>query len=86
MKKIILIVFVFCFTGLSAQFKRPFFNTISTENGLPEGYVQSSLQDKQGYLWFGTQNGLVRQTVKKLPFSINKYSKIVVQKQVFSYF
>jgi signal transduction histidine kinase/ligand-binding sensor domain-containing protein len=60
MKKIILIVFVFCFTSLSAQFKRPFFNTISVENGLPEGYVLSSLQDKLGYLWFGTQNGLVR--------------------------
>jgi signal transduction histidine kinase/ligand-binding sensor domain-containing protein len=60
MKKIILIVFVFCFTSLNAQFKRPFFNTISVENGLPEGYVQSSLQDKLGYLWFGTQNGLVR--------------------------
>ena len=60
MKKIILIVFVFCCTTLSAQFKRPFFNTISVENGLPEGFVLSSLQDKQGYLWFGTQNGLVR--------------------------
>lgn len=60
MKKIILIVFVFCFTSLSAQYKRPFFNTISIENGLPEGYVRTSLQDKQGYLWFGTQNGLVR--------------------------
>jgi signal transduction histidine kinase/ligand-binding sensor domain-containing protein len=60
MKKIILIIFVFCFTILSAQFKRPFFNTISVENGLPEGNVQSSLQDKLGYLWFGTQNGLVR--------------------------
>jgi signal transduction histidine kinase/ligand-binding sensor domain-containing protein len=60
MKKIILIVFVFCFTSLSAQFKRPFFNTISVENGLPEGNVLSSLQDKLGYLWFGTQNGLVR--------------------------
>jgi signal transduction histidine kinase/ligand-binding sensor domain-containing protein len=60
MKKNILIVFVFCFTSLSAQVKRPFFNTISIENGLPEGYVRASFQDKQGYLWFGTQNGLVR--------------------------
>lgn len=60
MKKIIVIVLVFYFTGLCAQFKRPFFNTISVENGLPEGFVQSSLQDKLGYLWFGTQNGLVR--------------------------
>ena len=60
MKKIIFIALAFCTTGLNAQFKRPFFNTISIENGLPEGFVQSSLQDKLGYLWFGTQNGLVR--------------------------
>jgi len=60
MKKNILIVFVLFFTVLNAQVKRPFFNTISIENGLPEGNVQSSFQDKLGYLWFGTQNGLVR--------------------------
>jgi len=60
MKKNILIVFVFVFTGLNAQVLRPFFNTISIENGLPEGVVISSLQDRLGYLWFGTQNGLVR--------------------------
>ena len=60
MKKIILIALAFCITDLNAQFKRPFFNTISVENGLPEGVVRTSLQDKLGYLWFGTQNGLVR--------------------------
>ena len=60
MKKIILIALIFCTTGLYAQFERPFFNTISVENGLPEGVVTTSLQDKLGYLWLGTQNGLVR--------------------------
>src|SRR3954466_5875993 len=60
MKKIILIAFIFCTTALHAQVKRPFFNTISVENGLPEAFVIASLQDKLGYLWFGTQNGLVR--------------------------
>ena len=60
MKKIIFIALAFCSTGLYAQFERPFFNTISVENGLPEGVVTTSLQDKLGYLWLGTQNGLVR--------------------------
>ncbi|HEU4791123.1 MAG TPA: two-component regulator propeller domain-containing protein [Flavobacterium sp.] len=60
MKKNILIVFVLFFSGMNAQVVRPFFNTISIENGLPEGVVVSSFQDKLGYLWFGTQNGLVR--------------------------
>jgi signal transduction histidine kinase/ligand-binding sensor domain-containing protein len=60
MIKSFLIVFVLLFSGLNAQIMRPFFNTISIENGLPEGVVQSSFQDKLGYLWLGTQNGLVR--------------------------
>lgn len=60
MRKNILIGFVLFFTGLNAQVQRPFFNTISIENGLPEGVVTSSFQDKMGFLWFGTQNGLVR--------------------------
>jgi signal transduction histidine kinase/ligand-binding sensor domain-containing protein len=60
MRKIIFIALIFCFTGSSAQYIKPFFNTFSIENGLPEGYVASSLQDKLGFMWFGTQNGLVR--------------------------
>jgi signal transduction histidine kinase/ligand-binding sensor domain-containing protein len=74
MKKIIFIVFVFYFTGLNAQVKRPFFNVISVENGLPEGFVVSSLQDKLGYIWFGTQAGLVRYdgyTTKLYPMKDN---------------
>ncbi|MFH1468503.1 MAG: two-component regulator propeller domain-containing protein [Pseudomonadota bacterium] len=30
------------------------------ENGLPSSSVQTMLQDRQGYLWLGTQDGLVR--------------------------
>jgi len=60
MKRNIFIALLICTTGLRAQFKQPFFNTISVENGLPEGFIQASLQDRLGYLWFGTQNGLVR--------------------------
>jgi len=66
MRKIIYISLLFCFTGLNAQYIKPYFNTLSIENGLPEGYVVSSLQDKLGYMWFGTQNGLVRYDGHKL--------------------
>lgn len=31
-----------------------------TEDGLPQNSVTSILQDRQGYLWLGTYNGLVR--------------------------
>ncbi len=34
--------------------------TLTTEDGLPEGSITSILQDYLGYLWFGTQNGLAR--------------------------
>jgi len=72
MRKLILIGLVFGLTALNAQYIKPYFNTLSVENGLPEGYVVSSLQDKLGYMWLGTQNGLVRYNgyeLKSYPFS-----------------
>jgi len=60
MRKIFFIALIFYLTGSSAQYVKPFFDKFSIENGLPEGYVASSIQDKLGFMWFGTQNGLVR--------------------------
>jgi ligand-binding sensor domain-containing protein/DNA-binding CsgD family transcriptional regulator len=36
------------------------FENISTEDGLSQSVVSCILQDKQGYIWFGTQDGLNR--------------------------
>ncbi len=33
---------------------------ISMENGLPSNTVRSVVQDKDGFVWFGTDNGLCR--------------------------
>ncbi len=30
------------------------------EDGLPQGYVNAIIQSRKGYLWLGTQNGIVR--------------------------
>jgi len=60
MKKIILAVFICCSLGLQAQYQTPFFNTLTVDDGLPEANIRSTLEDKYGYLWMGTQNGLVR--------------------------
>ncbi|MEP6645612.1 MAG: ATP-binding protein [Saprospiraceae bacterium] len=49
-----------CSTLVQSQTKKPYFNSITTETGLPETQIVSFTQDKYGYLWFGTQNGLVR--------------------------
>jgi len=36
------------------------FNKLNIENGLPSNIVESILQDKQGFIWMATSNGLVR--------------------------
>ncbi len=59
MKKLIVIFFLFCCTA-QAQYKKPYFNALTVQSGLPENFVQATLEDKNGYLWIGTQNGLVR--------------------------
>ncbi len=36
------------------------FNYIGVKDGLPESQVNTIVQDREGYFWIGTQNGLVR--------------------------
>ena len=36
------------------------FDRISMADGLPDDVVYAILQDQQGFMWFGTENGLVR--------------------------
>ncbi len=38
----------------------PRFEHLTIDDGLPENSVRSILQDNQGFLWFGTHNGLAR--------------------------
>src|ERR1700761_9181088 len=33
---------------------------LSTMDGLPQGTILASLHDSQGFVWFGTEDGLVR--------------------------
>ncbi len=60
MRKIIVAVFICFAVSLQAQYKTPFFNTLTVDDGLPEANIRSTVEDKYGYLWMGTQNGLVR--------------------------
>ena len=41
-------------------FDRPFFTTLGTQDGLPNSSISAIVQDSRGFLWFGTQAGLVR--------------------------
>ncbi len=58
---VILPVFLLLFTSLTLASKVHFkFNNIGAEQGLINPYVLNIVQDKQGFIWVGTQNGLYR--------------------------
>ncbi len=55
----ILIVWL-CFWGHAALAQTPTIEQISTQQGLSQNTVRCILQDRKGFLWFGTINGLNR--------------------------
>ncbi|MCC6411094.1 MAG: histidine kinase [Saprospiraceae bacterium] len=60
MRKLLFITFWFCGCAVWAQ-PLPFtFHRLSTEDGLSMGNVTAFAQDKHGYVWLGTSNGLNR--------------------------
>ncbi|WP_062543036.1 two-component regulator propeller domain-containing protein [Rufibacter tibetensis] len=60
MKNLLLLLFFLTAFASKGQIRELNFTKLSVENGMPENWAYCSLQDKYGYLWFGTQNGLVR--------------------------
>lgn len=60
--KIYLLLFEFLFlsTQLFPQHGDLTFEHITVDDGLPENSVRTILQDHLGFMWFGTQNGLVK--------------------------
>jgi ligand-binding sensor domain-containing protein len=49
-----------CVSTALAQDSKPYFRSIGTEHGLSHAKVNCILQDKRGFLWFGTEDGLNR--------------------------
>jgi ligand-binding sensor domain-containing protein/DNA-binding CsgD family transcriptional regulator len=49
-----------CLNHLSAQFNTPQFDYINLAEGLPHNTVYCLIQDKNRFIWLGTQDGLVR--------------------------
>ncbi len=61
MKKILLIFFYVCAGYCStAQTLIPRFENLGVNEGLPHSSVYSITQDKKGFMWFGTADGLCR--------------------------
>ncbi len=50
----------FCLFGVESFAQKKIFERINTNNGLPSDEAVSTFQDKEGYLWFCTHNGLVQ--------------------------
>lgn len=46
--------------GAIAFGQQPVYRQLGKQDGLPSNTIYSSLQDRQGYLWFGTEKGLVK--------------------------
>ncbi len=52
----------------------------TSEDGLPQNFIYCSLQDRKGFLWFGTRNGLTRfdgykfKVFQHIPFDSNSLS------------
>lgn len=57
-KLTIAVIFLFLFPELSGQ--SYYFRQYQVENGLSNNAVICSIQDKKGFLWFGTKDGLDR--------------------------
>jgi ligand-binding sensor domain-containing protein len=46
-----------------------YFKHFSVENGLPQNTVSCILQDRQGFMWFGTKDGKNRHKMPPSPDS-----------------
>ncbi|CAN5883071.1 sensor histidine kinase [soil metagenome] len=60
--KYIQLIFWLAFVGINgisyAQTQRPKFESLSVEQGLSHHFAMTVMQDRKGFLWFGTGNGL----------------------------
>ena len=61
MKRIYLLVLLLatCFYS-RAQTSHAYFDKLDIKKGLPESLVRAVVEDTEGYIWIGTQSGLVR--------------------------
>jgi len=56
---IILILFLVS-SRILAQNPHPYFQNYTTEHGLPSSEIHCTVEDKNGYIWIATDNGLSR--------------------------
>ncbi len=57
---IFFLLFIFLWQSAEAELPFPFFSHLRSENGLSHDKVNCILQDKRGFIWLGTEDGLNR--------------------------
>ena len=84
-KRAFILFFFFCFIATTCMYSQEvssrsqyYFEHFNIDNGLSQNTVHCILQDRQGFMWFGTKNGLNRfdgKSFKVFNFSQNKNLK-----------
>lgn len=70
--RILRMVWWLMFISFDAGAQQPIFRQYTIRDGLPSNVVYSAVQDDQGFMWFGTDAGVVRFDGKRFePFSVN---------------
>ena len=59
MKKITILLFLLNFNCLISQTYNSI-KELNSTNGLPSDIVYNTIQDKKGYIWIATENGIVK--------------------------
>ncbi|MGQ2985450.1 ligand-binding sensor domain-containing protein [Flavobacterium sp.] len=65
LKNIILITFLLACPVANAQDGPPLLRKITSDDGLPQGFIAAIVQDSKGFIWIGTRNGLARYDGRK---------------------
>src|SRR3970282_602883 len=58
--RLILFALLFFHVSLTAQYDNLKFKHLNSNDGLSQNFISCILQDKTGFLWFGTKDGLNR--------------------------
>lgn len=78
-KAILLVVAVLLHTALTIRAQRMDVVLFNSDNGLPQSFVNTLIQDSVGFLWIGTQDGLCRYDgYEFMVFNNNPYDSLSI--------